>query len=52
MHWVSVACFSLTDPLAEIAEANPHKFRLDFGELESRKQFIRETRGVVRVSEM
>lgn len=34
----------------EIAEANPHKFRLDYGELESRKQFIRDTRGVVKVN--
>lgn len=32
----------------KIAEANPHKFRLDYGELESRKQFIRDTRGVVK----
>lgn len=31
----------------KIAEANPHKFRLDYGELESRKQFIRDTRVVV-----
>ncbi len=35
--------------LLEIAEANPHKFRLDYAELESRKQFIRDTRAVVKV---
>lgn len=34
---------------AEIAEANPNKFRLDYGELESRKQFIRDTRAVIKV---
>lgn len=34
----------------EIAEQNPHKFRLDYGELESRKQFIRDTRAVIKVS--
>jgi hypothetical protein len=33
----------------EIAEQNPHKFRLDYGELESRKQFIRDTRAVIKV---
>ena len=33
----------------EIAEANPHKFRLDYGELETRKQFIRDTRSVIKV---
>ena len=35
---------------SEIAEANPNKFRLDYAELESRKQFIRDTRAVVKVS--
>ena len=30
-----------------IAEANPHKFRLNVGEIESRKQFINDTRTVV-----
>ena len=33
-----------------IAEANPHKFRLNVGEIESRKQFINDTRTVVNVS--
>ena len=33
-----------------IAEANPHKFRLSPGELQSRKQFITDTRMVVNVS--
>ena len=37
--------------LLGIAEANPHKFRLDYGELESRKQFIRDTRTVIKVRE-
>lgn len=32
----------------KIAEANPHKFRLDYAELESRKQFIRDTRALVK----
>lgn len=32
----------------KIAEANPHKFRLDYGELETRKQFIRDTRSVIK----
>ncbi|XP_064395680.1 syntaxin-6-like [Halichondria panicea] len=32
----------------KIAEANPHKFRLDYGELETRKQFIRDTRSVMK----
>jgi syntaxin 6 len=33
-----------------IAQANPQKFRLNVGELESRKQFIHDTRQVVNVS--
>lgn len=33
----------------EIAEANPAKFRLNYGELETRKQFVRDTRSVVKV---
>ena len=35
--------------MLEIAEANPAKFRLNYGELETRKQFIRDTRSVVKV---
>ena len=35
---------------SEIAEANPTKFHLNYGELEARKQFIRDTRSVVKVS--
>jgi hypothetical protein len=36
------------DQTIKIAEANPAKFRLNYGELESRKQFIRDTRAVVK----
>lgn len=36
------------DQTIKIAEQNPHKFRLDYGELESRKQFIRDTRAVIK----
>lgn len=36
------------DQTIKIAEANPNKFRLDYAELESRKQFIRDTRAVVK----
>lgn len=45
-HVLNVCCLYCT----EIAEANPNKFRLDYGELESRKQFIRDTRAVIKVS--
>lgn len=37
------------DQTIKIAEANPAKFRLNYGELETRKQFIRDTRSVVKV---
>lgn len=36
--------------LIDIAESNPSKFRLSVGEIESRKNFIRETRQIVNVS--
>jgi hypothetical protein len=36
------------DQTIKIAEANPAKFRLNYGELESRKQFIRDTRAVIK----
>ena len=41
--------FFLNRRLIEIAEGNPAKFRLNYGELETRKQFIRDTRSVVKV---
>ena len=41
--------FFLNRQLIEIAEGNPAKFRLNYGELETRKQFIRDTRSVVKV---
>ena len=34
----------------DIAESNPNKFRLSVGEIETRKNFIRETRLIVNVS--
>ena len=37
--------------LKGIAENNPQKFRLSVGEIETRKQFIRDTRQVVNVSD-
>lgn len=46
-HAVNIVCVCVV--CAEIAEANPNKFRLDYGELESRKQFIRDTRAVIKV---
>ena len=47
----NISCLSsLWCVCLEIAEGNPNKFRLDYGELESRKQFIRDTRAVIKVS--
>ena len=46
--YIPVSVFLNRRPL-EIAEGNPAKFRLNYGELETRKQFIRDTRSVVKV---